>query len=83
MAENQEALRALMQLHPLSIAKALSKPLNEGTGSLIRDSNPFGAVPLSALASAGSLATGGAAPAGSLAAGGPGEVPTGKPVQQK
>lgn len=71
-----------MQLHPLNITKALSKPLTEGAGNPIRDSNPFGAVPLSALTSAGSLAAGGAAPAGSLAAGGPGDISTGKPMQQ-
>lgn len=51
MAENKEALRSLMQLHPLNLTKL------DGSGSVpeppspnpLVDKNPFGSVPLSAL----------------------------------
>lgn len=51
VAENKEALRSLMQLHPLNLTKpgtssAASEPPSPNP---LLDSNPFGAVPLSAL----------------------------------
>ena len=50
VAENKQALRSLMQLHPLNLTKAdhatVSQPPSPNP---LLDTNPFGAVPLSAL----------------------------------
>ena len=51
VAENKEALRSLMQLHPLNLAKLASGTAAHEPPSPnpLLDKNPFGGVPLSAL----------------------------------
>ena len=50
VAENKLALRSLMQLHPLNIIKADSATMSQPPSpNPLLDTNPFGAVPLSAL----------------------------------
>jgi len=50
VAENREALRSLMQLHPLNLTKPDSATLSQPPSpNPLLDTNPFGAVPLSAL----------------------------------
>ena len=51
VAENREALRSLMQLHPLNLTKlgtGVAAPEPPSPNPLV-DKNPFGSVPLSAL----------------------------------
>ncbi len=50
MAENRDALRSLMQLHPLNLTKPDNTTISQPPSpNPLLDTNPFGAVPLSAL----------------------------------
>ncbi len=50
MAENRDALRSLMQLHPLNLSKPDTTTISQPPSpNPLLDTNPFGAVPLSAL----------------------------------
>lgn len=50
VAENKQALRSLMQLHPLNLTKADNTTISQPPSpNPLLDNNPFGAVPLSAL----------------------------------
>lgn len=50
VAENKQALRSLMQLHPLNLTKADAATISQPPSpNPLLDTNPFGAVPLSAL----------------------------------
>ncbi|KAL0036203.1 hypothetical protein WJX79_007899 [Trebouxia sp. C0005] len=50
VAENRDALRSLMQLHPLNLSKPDNTTISQPPSpNPLLDTNPFGAVPLSAL----------------------------------
>ncbi|DBA95921.1 TPA: hypothetical protein ACH3X1_001448 [Trebouxia sp. C0004] len=50
VAENRDALRSLMQLHPLNLTKPDNTTISQPPSpNPLLDTNPFGAVPLSAL----------------------------------